>query len=59
MIKELSLLDSKISKLMFGIEFLEPFVKKEINPIIYGKPKVSKKDLDMLFCPVKSIFFQF
>jgi V/A-type H+-transporting ATPase subunit I len=28
MIKELSLLDSKISKLMFGIEFLEPFVKK-------------------------------
>lgn len=48
MIKELSLLDSKISKLMFGIEFLEPFVKKEINPIIYGKPKVSKKDLDML-----------
>lgn len=43
--REIAELDSKISKIRFGIDFLRPFVKQK-NPLIYGKPHVEKRELD-------------
>jgi V/A-type H+-transporting ATPase subunit I len=43
--KELSELDSRLSKLKFGIDFLKPYVR-ENNPLLYGRPAVQKEQLD-------------
>jgi len=44
---ELSELDTKLNKYKFGIEFLKPYVKEK-NPLLYGRPKIDKKQLDLL-----------
>ncbi|MCR4429769.1 MAG: V-type ATP synthase subunit I [Tepidanaerobacteraceae bacterium] len=43
--KELSELDSKLNRLKFGIDFLKPYVTEK-NPLLYGKPKVKRQELD-------------
>jgi V/A-type H+-transporting ATPase subunit I len=42
--KELSDLETKLSNLKFGIDFLKPYVKSP-NPILHGKPSISKDEL--------------
>jgi V/A-type H+-transporting ATPase subunit I len=42
--KELTYLETKLSNLKFGIDFLKPYVKS-INPLIHGKPSIKKDEL--------------
>jgi len=44
---EIAELEAKLNKYKFGIEFLKPYVKEK-NPLIYGRPKIDKKQLDLL-----------
>ncbi|MDI3481489.1 MAG: V/A-type H+/Na+-transporting ATPase subunit [Tepidanaerobacteraceae bacterium] len=45
--KELSELDSKLNRLKFAIDFLKPYVTEK-NPLLYGKPKIKRQELDDL-----------
>lgn len=45
--KELAELETKLSDLKFGIDFLKPYVKSP-NPLIYGKPDVKKDELSKI-----------
>lgn len=50
--KELSELDIKLNRLKFGIDFLKPYVQVK-NPLLYGKPQVSKRALEELLTDEK------
>ncbi|NLZ54086.1 MAG: V-type ATP synthase subunit I, partial [Thermoanaerobacteraceae bacterium] len=53
--KELLELETKLSDLKFGIDFLKPYVKST-NPLIHGKPNIKKDELSEILSKENSIF---
>jgi len=53
--KELQRLETKLSKLKFGIDFLKPYVKAA-NPLINGKPSIKKDELSEILSKEGSIY---
>lgn len=53
--KELSDLEQKLAGLRFGIGFLKPYVK-DVNPLIHGKPKVNRAQLDNVIAEEQKYF---
>jgi V/A-type H+-transporting ATPase subunit I len=52
---ELSKIELKLTRLKFAIDFLKPYGKK-LNPLIYGRPKVSMKKLQELLNRESEVF---
>jgi V/A-type H+-transporting ATPase subunit I len=52
--KELLELETKLSELKFGIDFLKPYVKTT-NPLIHGKPNIKKDELSEILLKENSI----
>lgn len=52
--KELLELETKLSNLKFGIDFLKPYVKSA-NPLIHGKPNIKKDELSKILSKENSV----
>lgn len=52
---ELSKLELKLSRLKYAIDFLKPY-GKELNPLIYGRPKISREKLQDLLNREREVF---
>ena len=53
--KELLDLETKLSNLKFGIDFLQPYVKST-SPLIHGKPSIKKDELSEILSGQDKIF---